>query len=115
RRVSFTRILPLEEPAGEARPLLQAADRIAAAEVSVGGGRCLYFGSTADRDWTDLPRTRMYVPLMRQFLAYLTDQLSERAAVADRLVTQPGDKIGIAPVDGEEGRWVVTNLDPRES
>jgi hypothetical protein len=57
----------------------------------------------------------MYVPLVRQLLAYLTDQLSARAAVTDRLVTLPEDKIGIAPVAGEDGRWTVTNLDPRES
>jgi hypothetical protein len=115
RRVEFTRLLPLEAPVEGARVLLQSADRIVAAEATVGRGRCLYFASTADRDWTDLPRTRMYVPLMRQFLAYLTDQLSERAAVTNRLVTLPDDTIGIAAVAGEEGRWTVTNLDPRES
>lgn len=115
RRVEFTKLLPLESPVDECRVLLQTGEHIAAAERAVGRGRCLYFGSTADRDWTDLPRTPMYVPLVRQLLAYLTDQLAERSAVTNTRITKPHDKIGIAPVAGEEGRWRVTNLDPRES
>ncbi len=115
RRVEFTKLLPLESTAAECHVLLQTGEHIAAAELTVGRGRCLYFGSTADRDWTDLPRTPMYVPLVRQLLAYLTDQLAERSAVASRLVAKPHDPIGIAPVAGDEGRWLVTNLDPRES
>ena len=115
RRVEFTKLLPLESPAAECHVLLQTGAHIAAAERSVGRGRCLYVGSTADRDWTDLPRTPMYVPLVRQLLAYLTDQLAERSAVTSRLVAKTHDRIGIAPVAGDEGRWLVTNLDPRES
>ena len=57
----------------------------------------------------------MYVPLVRQLLAYLTDQLAERSAVTSRLVAKTHDRIGIAPVAGDEGHWLVTNLDPRES
>ena len=118
RRVQFTKILPLESTVAGARVLLQTGETIIAAQTRVGRGTCLYFGSTADRDWTDLPRTRMYVPLMRQLLAYLTDQLVERALVTTRVLTKSGEKIGIEEVEREEageGRWVVTNLDPRES
>ncbi len=115
RRVAFNTFLPLESLAAAGQTLLQAEDRIVAAEIPIGKGRCLYFGSSADRDWTDLPRTRMYVPLVRQLLAYLTDQLSQRAAVTNRLVTKPDDKTGIAEDVADEDHWVVTNLDPRES
>src|SRR5436190_1950046 len=118
RRVQFTKILPLESTVAGGRVLLETGGKIIVAQAIVGRGTCLYFGSTADRDWTDLPRTRMYVPLMRQLLAYLTDQLVERAVVTDRLLTKPGEKIGIEEEEsGEpgEGWWVVTNLDPRES
>lgn len=115
RRVEFTKLLPLESPTSDSRVLLQTEGHIAAAARTVGKGRCLYFGSTADRDWSDLPRTPMYVPLMRQLLADLTDQLAERSAVSSRLVTKPRDKIGITPVAEVEGHWLVTNLDPRES
>lgn len=114
RRVEFAKLLPLEAPAADSRVLLQTGEHIAAAERTVGKGRCLYFGITADRDWTELPRTPMYVPLMRQLLADLTDQLAERSAVTSRLISKPRDSIGIAPAS-EEGRWTVTNLDPRES
>lgn len=117
RRVEFHKLLPLAKLGENARALWQAGGHVAAAELSVGKGRVLYVGSTADRDWTELPRTRMYVPLVRQLLAYLTDQLAERALVTGRLVTKPDDKIGIVPdkTPGNEGRWLVTNLDPRES
>jgi hypothetical protein len=116
--VQFTKILPLESTVAGGRVLLQSGDKIVAAQTSVGRGTCLYFGSTADRDWTDLPRTRMYVPLMRQLLAYLTDQLVERAAVTNRVLTKADEKIGIEEVEGGEpgeSSWVVTSLDPRES
>lgn len=118
RRVEFSKVLPLESLADGAHVLLQAGDSIIAAQTPVGHGSCLYFGSTADRDWTDLPRTRLYVPLMRQLLAYLTDQLAERAAVTNRVVSRPGEKSGVEELErggDEHGWWVVTNLDPRES
>jgi hypothetical protein len=115
RRVGFSKILPLRKAADGAKVLLQSGETIVAAELSVERGRSIYFGSTADREWTDLPRTRMYVPLMRQLLAYLTDQLNDRAAVTNRIVSRADEQAGITPVPEEPGRWTVTNLDPRES
>jgi hypothetical protein len=112
RRVEFSKVLPLESPTPEARVLFSSGGRAVAAELAVGRGRTIYFGTTADREWTDLPRTRMYVPLVRQLLAYLTDQLADRAAVTSRLVARPGERAGLS-MDGE--RCIVTNLDPRES
>lgn len=120
RRVELRQILPLASPVEGATVLLASRGQVVAAETTVGAGRCLYFGSTADRDWTDLPRTRMYVPLVRQLLAWLTDQLGDRGLVANRLVTRPDEKSGITKADPAEAgslgeRWIVTNLDPRES
>lgn len=115
RRVEFHKLLPLTSIEEDARGLLFTGDTIVAAERSVGKGRCLYFGGTADRDWTELPRTPMYVPLMRQLLAYLTDQLADRSAVTSRLVGHPGETAGITPVADHEGHWLVINMDPRES
>ncbi|MEJ7592915.1 MAG: hypothetical protein WKF77_15310 [Planctomycetaceae bacterium] len=115
RRVEFQTLLPLKGLEADSRELLGSGDRIVAAERQVGKGRCLYFGSSADRDWTELPRTPMYVPLMRQILAYLTDQLAERSAVTSQLVSKPQEKAGIVPAEDAEGRWLVTNMDPRES
>jgi hypothetical protein len=112
RRVVFERIQPIGKLQEQDRPLLKSAGKIVAAERPVGRGLCLYFGSTADREWTDLPRSRMYVPLMRQLMAYLTDQISERRLVAERLVSKPGESAGVVQF---EDRWIVTNIDPRES
>jgi hypothetical protein len=117
RRVEVRKLLPLKKVADGASVLWQAGGHIAAAELAVGKGRVIYIGSAADRDWSELPRTRMYAPLVRQLLAYLTDQLSERALVVNRVITRPEDKLGIAADEtaGNEGRYIVTNLDPRES
>jgi hypothetical protein len=117
RRVEFRKLLPLKKTVDQAKVLWQAGGHIAAAELAIGKGRVIYIGSTADRDWSELPRTRMYVPLVRQLLAYLTDQLAERALAVNRVITKPEDKLGIVAdeTQGNDGRYVVTNLDPRES
>lgn len=115
RRVTFHKALPLTSLEPGATELLAAGGQIVAAERSAGKGRCLYFGCTADRDWTDLPRTPMYVPLMRQLLAWQTRQLTERSAVTSQLVDKRQLTAGIAEIAGDDGRWMVTNVDPRES
>jgi hypothetical protein len=116
RRVTLHTALPLVSVAPDGVALLRSGEWILAAERRAGKGRCLYFGGTADRDWTELPRTPMYVPLMRQMLAYLTDQLAGRAAVTYRLVQRPDERAGIVrAAQDDKGGWVVTNLDPRES
>jgi hypothetical protein len=115
RRLEFHRLLPLEALEQDSVELFGCGNLIAAAERRIGSGRCVYVGTSADRDWTELPRTPMYVPLMRQLAAYLTDQLSDRAAVIHRLVSKSDQTIGIAQAEDQAGRWMVTNIDPRES
>ena len=115
RRIEFQTRLPLTALAADSRELFSAGDQIVAAERFVGQGRCIYFGSTVDREWTELPRTPMYVPLMRQLLAYLTDQLMDRSVVTSGLVDKTHPNAGITPPEGHTGRWIVTNIDPRES
>lgn len=112
RRLEFHHSLPLESPAPNARPLLESGPHVLAAEVGVGRGRFVYVGTSADRDWTEWPRTRLYVPLVRQLLAYLTDQLAERSRITTRVVERFDDPLGVHDV---AERVVVTNLDPRES
>lgn len=115
RRVEFQKLLPLKQLEADSRELLASGNQIVAAERQVGKGRCIYFGSSADRDWTELPRTPMYVPLVRQIVAYLADQLAERSAVTIQVLSKPLEKVGIVPAADEEGQWLVTNMDPRES
>ena len=112
RRITLDRALVLEDLAEGARLLLGSQGRILCAERSIGSGTCLYVGTSADRDWTDLPRTRLYVPLMRQLLAHLTDQLQGQSPVSSQTVGNATAQPGIESV---EGKWLVTNLDPRES
>jgi hypothetical protein len=112
RRIALDRALFLEDLADGARPLLTSRGRIVCAERRLGSGTCLYLGTSADRDWTDLPRTRLYVPLMRQLLAHLSDQLHDQGPVVDRTIANSTEQPGIESVAGQ---WLVTNLDPRES
>lgn len=112
RRIELTTVLPLASLTPFGKPLLSAGKHVVAAETPVGSGRVIYFGCSADRDWSDLPRTRIYVPLMRQLLAYLTNQLGEQRAVQERTIAKAGETAGLSESDG---LWVATNLDPRES
>jgi hypothetical protein len=115
RRVELRKILPLSGIGPTSRMLLQSGGHLVAAELAVDKGRVIYFACTADREWTDLPRTPMYVPLMRQLLAHLTDQLEARSAVTRKFVTHAGEKTGIVSTVDASGHWTVINLDPRES
>jgi hypothetical protein len=115
RRIQFHKLLAMKSLEPDSRGLLFVGDHPVVVERAVGKGRCLYFGSTADRDWTELPRTPMYVPLMRQFIAYLTDQLEGRSLVMSHTVSKPGERVGITKEAADEERWIVTNLDSKES
>ena len=112
RRLEVTRHLPLVDVVEPSITLMSIGDSVLAAERPVERGRVIYFGLSADRDWSDWPRSRLYVPLVRQWLAYLTDQLAERSAVVEQPIATRDEKPGIEAADE---RWIVRNLDPRES
>jgi Aerotolerance regulator N-terminal/von Willebrand factor type A domain len=42
-------------------------------EKSVGSGQVMFFTSSADRDWTDLPTRTAYVPLLHGIVSYLAN------------------------------------------
>ena len=115
RRIQFHKLLALKTLEPDSRGLLFVGDQPVVVERAVDKGRCLYYGSTADRDWTELPRTPMYVPLMRQLFAYLTNQLGERSLVTSQTVRKPGERAGITKDSANDERWIVTNLDSKES
>jgi hypothetical protein len=115
RRIDIRKLLPLESLAPNATSLLSTTDHVLAAELQIGKGRSVYFGFSADRDWTTLPQSPMYVPLMRQMLAHLTHQLSERSAVTSETISKKGQSAGIVPKADKPGEWLVANIDPRES
>lgn len=111
RRIGFERFLPLVDLKADARPLLQCGGKILAAELLVGKGRCIYVGLTADREWTSWPQSSLYVPLVRQLAAYLTDQLSSGTSVRSAMIADKDEQPGIEQL---EGKWLVRNVDPRE-
>lgn len=112
RRINFRRVLPLSELSTDSQRLLQAGPQLLAAERRLGNGHCIYFGSTADRDWNDWPQSRLYVPLIRQATGYLTGQIAEEPPVANEWVTRRGETPGFAE---NASQLVVRNIDPRES
>ena len=92
--------------------LMFVADQPLLIERRLGSGRVLWCSTSADRDWSDWPQGRLFVPLVRQMMAYLTDQLSEQQSVQTAIVSKPEETAGIAR-SGETTH--VRNLDPRES
>jgi hypothetical protein len=85
---------------------------IAAAERRVGTGRVIAWTTTFDNEWTDLPRTPVFLPLVHQFVKYLASyerttewttvgQAADLSAMlkgrADRIVMTPtGERINIS-------------------
>lgn len=116
RRLTVSRLIDLagDQPAGEDRwdaVLLRSGDLPVMTERSVGAGRLILVATTADRGWNDWPRSRLYVPLVRQMAAWLTGQLDPRQSVNSRLATAaapPG-------IGEEDDTLLVRNTDPRES
>lgn len=112
RRIQLQKSLPITKLTENSIALLQGNGQTIAAERTVAKGRVVYVGFTADRDWTDLPQSRLYMPLVRQLLAHLTNQLVERSLVENRLVQKSDERCGLRELSG---KWIVQNIDPRES
>jgi len=111
RRLELAKLLPLE-PEDGSKVLLSAGPHAAVVERVVERGRMIYVAWTADRDWTDWPRTRLFVPLTRQLLAYATGALGERAEVTHETAVRRDQTPGIQERDG---RVVVCNVDSAEA
>ncbi len=112
RRIQLQKSLPLRKLASNSVALLMADEQIIAAERTVEKGRVVYLGFTADRDWTELPQSRLYVPFVRQLLAHLTNQLADRSLIKERIVKKSDERTGLSQLDD---KWQVMNLDSRES
>jgi hypothetical protein len=91
----FYRYLLLEAAPGEdKRP--QAAQVLATFQDGApalllshhGKGRVLFFASTLDRDWTDLPIRTSYLPLVQRFTSFLGGALDEHPQLSPRVGQQ---------------------------
>ncbi len=113
RRITFHHITRLK-PAPKAKVLASTPDGAPLlVEGRLGEGTVLLFASAADRDWSDWPQTRLYVPLIHQMVGYLTERLPETERMR-AATTGPGreNPPGVTP-DGRTD--VVRNIDPAES
>jgi hypothetical protein len=81
-------------------------------EHPLGAGRVLLFNTTANDDWSDLPRTKSFVPLVDGLLSYLSSGASGRNFTV-------GDSVTLPLPDSADGRdWTVlapdgSKLSPR--
>jgi hypothetical protein len=113
RRITFRHITRLKPTEG-AKVLARAqGGEPLLVEGRLREGTVLLVASAADRDWSDWPQSRLYVPLVHQIVGYLTGRLVENGAVRTA-PTGPGrqNPPGIVP-DGRT--MVVHNLDPTTS
>ncbi len=113
RRIAFQQITRLS-PAPGARVLAFAQSGAPLLiEGRLGEGTVLVLASTASRTWTDWPKTRLYVPLVHQMAAYLTERLPENQRVRQK-PSGPGTD-NPPGIEAKDKTWLVHNLDPAES
>jgi hypothetical protein len=113
RRVTFHHITRLQ-PAPRAKVLAatQAGDPLLV-EGRLGTGKVLVVATAADRDWSNWPQSRLYVPLVHQIVGYLADALPEDQRVR-KGQTGPG-RLNPPGVTVTGRTALVRNLDPAES
>ncbi len=86
----------------------------ALAERSYGRGKVLWFASSCDRQWSDWPRSRLFVPVVHQLVGYLAG-LAEGGPIRLRRtdefeLREPAPEPGVY----DRGGFVeVVNVDPR--
>ncbi len=112
RGMSTRRLVPIETLDPDATILLRSRRWPLVVSHETGNGHFVLVMTSADRSWSDWPQSRLFVPLVRQFAAWLTGQLDARPSVVIETIKDPGISPGI-----EEGSdsLVVRNVDPAES
>lgn len=83
-------------------------------ERELGRGKVLWCVCACDRDWSDWPRSRLYVPMIHQMLGYLAG-LAEGGPVRNVLLDEANRTDPIPGVFDRGGFHEVINVDPRES
>lgn len=116
RRLAFQAYTKIE-PSPQARVLasFRGGDPLLL-EVTKGKGRALWFTSSCDRQWSDWPRSHLYLPLVHQMLGHLTG-LNEGGPVRG-LTIDASSRLAadIKPGVYEKTRhWEVINPSARES
>lgn len=127
RRLAFRGITNVK-PAENANVIASfRGDKPAIVERSFGSGRSLLFTSTCDRQWSEWPRSRLYVPMIHQMLGFLSG-LAEGGPIREELIgdwdqtkeqsnnDSPDKTAQQQPGIYKHDRfWKVVNHSPRES
>ena len=116
RRLSFSACTNVA-PAADSEVLATFREgKPALIERRVGKGAVLWFTSSGDRQWSDWPRSRLYLPLVYQLIGYQTGLTAGgrvRQAVLEGRVEVAAD--AEPGVDSHEGYLLVVNTSPREA
>jgi hypothetical protein len=116
RRLTFSACTDVV-PAADAVVLATFRDgKPALVERRHGKGTIVWFTTSCDREWSDWPRSRLYLPLAYQLLGYQTGLTAGgrvRQAVLEGAVELPPD--AQPGVVAAEGYSLVVNTSPRES
>jgi uncharacterized membrane protein len=116
RRLAFSACTNVV-PAPDAQVLATFRDgKPALVERRHGKGTVVWFTSSCDRQWSDWPRSRLYLPLVYQLLGYETGLAAGgrvRTVVLEGKVDSASD---VAPgIVADDGYSSVVNTSPRES
>jgi hypothetical protein len=88
----------------------------AVVEKKIGKGTAIWFTSTCDREWSDAARSRLYLPLMYQFLGYQTGLTAGGKMRQEILEGNVSEKTPAEPgVHALDGYTLVVGESPRES
>jgi hypothetical protein len=112
RRVQFRTVMQVQ-PADGANVLARTQNGWPLlVESQLGDGTILLYTVAADRDWGDWPQHRLYVPLVRQSVGYLTGQHERIASIEVATAGGPDDRPGVVT---RRAVTRVVNVDSAES
>jgi hypothetical protein len=113
RRVYFDHVTKLQLNAGVKVLAAAQTGEPLLIESRLERGTILFFASAGDREWSNWPQSRLYVPLVHQLIGYLTERLPENQRVQEK---PAGSGQEMEPGIIVAGKAVVVrNLDPKES
>ncbi len=79
-----------------------------------GSGTVLLVTSTADTAWNDLPRSRLYLPLMRELCRWLARETDIDRAVVRKTISEPGIKPGVSVLSRDPFEAIAWQVSPAE-
>lgn len=110
--LSISRLMPITKLPSGAEVLMRTSQWPLLISRDFGQGHVVLVATTADRQWSDWPQHRLFVPLVRQLAAWLTGRLDVRQPVISETIDDPSLQPGISE---ESGSIIVRNVDSAES